>query len=392
MSHKIALVYDRLNTTFGGAEQVLLALHQLYPQADLFTSVYDPKKAAWAKIFRIKSSFLQSLPLASKLHRYLALLMPLAFESLDLSAYEIIISITSAEAKSVITRRDQLHLCYLLSPPRYIYHYQDAYLRQHPLLKLPLFYQIAKSCLKYLQNLDQQAIRRVDLLVPIAKIVAKRVKKYYDLDAAQILYPPIDQQFLSSSNEPDSKIEIPAVAYYLLVARLVPYKNVAFAIKACLKLGRRLIVVGDGPELRRLQEMIPVQQKNLIKFYPLSSSSDLKKLYQNCTALLSPALDDFGIAALEANLFAKPVIINKLAGAAEIIQDQIHGLHLDYQEDESLESGVAKLATAIEKIEKMTFETNLLVKNARKYDTTSFTRQFSEIVEEAYQAKLKGLL
>jgi len=392
MSHKIALVYDRLNTAFGGAEQVLLALHRLYPQADLFTSVYDRNKAKWASVFRIKSSFLQSFPFASRLHRYLAVFMPLAFESLDLSAYEIIISITSAEAKSVVTRRDQLHLCYLLSPPRYLYHYKDAYLRQHPVLRLPVFYQLAKILLTYLKNLDQQAIQRTDVIVPIANIVAKRVKKYYGQVVNKIIYPPVGQQFVQNDQKLQPSIAVPTTAYYLLVARLVPYKNVAFAIKACVQLHRQLVIVGEGPELQRLQKMVPAKEKNLIKFYQAANTLDMQHLYQNCTALLSPALDDFGIAALEANLFAKPVIINKLAGAAELIEDQVHGLHLDYQENEQLTDGANKLVQAMQKIEKMTFNANLLVKNARKYDTTSFTRQFSQVVEEAYQAKIKGLL
>src|SRR3989304_9837143 len=143
VSPSVALVYDRVNTPYGGAENVLLALHQAFPTAPLFTALYSPKHAPWAAVFpAVRASFLNRLPFLRTAHRWLAWLMPLAFESLDFSDYDLIISITSAEAKGILTKPDQLHLCYLLTPPRYLYQSKKHSLNSHWLLRLPLIHQL----------------------------------------------------------------------------------------------------------------------------------------------------------------------------------------------------------------------------------------------------------
>ncbi len=389
MSAKIAIIYDRATVTHGGAEQVLLALHKLYPQAALFTSVYDPKKASWAKAFVVKASFLQKIPLARKLHRYLAILMPLAFEFLDLSGYEIIISVTSAEAKGVITRRDQLHFCYLLSPTRYLYHYREEYLQKNHLLNFFPIRWLAQTALNYLKKWDQVAIFRPDLVTPIAKVVAQRAHKYYPrLQTAHIIYPPVDRGLLEEkpTNEDPSN---PVKDYFLLVARLVPYKNVDAAILACQRLGYHLIIVGEGPEKDRLKSLI---RTKLITFRSYLSQAELAELYRHCLAVLSPGLDDFSITALEGNLFGKPVVINQLAGASELITHRKHGLHFPYKEGDRLMKIANNLQNTLQDLTKMEFDSRQLQKNALKYDTNSFARNFGKALSQAYQAKKEGKL
>lgn len=386
MKAKIALVYDRANVAYGGAEQVLLAIKQLYPESVLFSSIYDRKTAKWAKKFIVKTTFLQKLPFAKNLHRYLAALMPFAFECLDLSGYDIIISVTSAEAKGVVTRRDQLHLCYLLSPPRYLYHYQDEYLKQNRLLRLPIIREIAKFALDYLKKWDQIAIFRPDLIIPIAEIVKKRAKKYYPgLELENVIYPPIDSSLLDhvGKNQPTDQEK-----YFLLVSRLVPYKNITSAILACQKLGFKLVIVGEGPEEEKLKNMA----SKLITFEKKLSQEKLANLYQNCQAVLSPGLDDFGIAALEANLFGKPIIINQLSGASEIIENNKHGIHLPYKEGDSLEKITNNLIESIKKLQKSSFDSKQLRKNALKYDTNRFVLNFDNALKKAYKAKIEGRL
>lgn len=385
---KIALVYDRVNTSYGGAEQILLALKKLYPQAVLYTSVANIKQAKWASNFVIKTSFLQQLPLASKLHRYLATLMPLAFECLDLSAYDIVISITSAEAKGVITRRDQLHFCYLLSPPRYLYHYSEAYLSQNHLLRLPIIHSIAKLLLKYLKKWDQIAIFRPDIIVPIADIVRQRAEKYYPkLTLAHTIYPPVDSSLLKCATK-ENQTNQNANSYFLLVSRLVPYKNIAPAILACQKLKHKLVIVGEGPDDKKLRCLATGSTTFMQKL----SNFELAKLYQNCQAVLSPGLDDFGIVAMEANLFGKPIIINQLAGAAELIADGKHGIHLSYQEGDQTEIIMNNLIASIQKLEISDFDPKQLSQNGLKYDTNNFASNFDQALQNAYQAKMKGKL
>lgn len=382
---KIAIVYDRLNTAHGGAERVLQNLLRLYPQATCFTALHDSKQAGWTKNWSVKTSFLQYLPGSKHLHRYLAPLMPLAFEQLDLSAYEIIISVTSAEAKGVLTRRDQLHLCYLLSPPRYLYHYRQEYLNKHPLLRLPGFRHLAQASLNYLQHWDQQAISRPDIIVPIAQTVARRAAQYYPtIKLAPVLYPPVATTLLKI------KPTLPKLKnYYLVVARLVPYKNVDAAILACQALGEQLVIIGQGPELSRLKAIAKPQ---LTHFFHNVNDAKLAGFYRQAKAVLSPGLDDFGLAALEANLFGKPVIINQLAGAAELIQAGKHGLHLNYQLGDPTEVIVQHLQQAIRQLKSHPFKAKQLEQNARKYDTTKFVRQFDKVIQQAYQAKLESQL
>lgn len=388
MKSRLALIYDRANTAYGGAEQVLLAIQKIYPDITLFSSVYDPQKAKWTKKFnQVQTSFLQKIPLTSKLHRYLAALMPFAFESLDLSAFNIIISVTSAEAKGVITRSDQLHLCYLLSPPRYLYHYQEEYLKQDRFLRLPFINFLAKLALNYLKKWDQIAISRPDLIIPIAQIVKTRAKKYYpQVKLENVIYPPIDTNLITHLDK-----NSPAIIrgdYLLLVSRLVPYKNIAPAILACQKLGKKLLIVGEGPEEKNLKSLA----NQLTLFKKQLSKKELANLYQHCQAVLSPGLDDFGIVALEANLFGKPVVINQLAGAAELITNRVHGLHLSYRTTDSTTKIVSNLVESIQKLKKIHFDVETLRKNALKYDTNEFSSNFDSALQKAYQAKIEGKL
>lgn len=386
MKAKIAIVYDRLNVAHGGAEQVILALQNLYPQATLFGSVYDPKEAAWANPFSPQTTFLQKIPLASKFYRYLAIFMPMAFEFLDLSAFDIVISVTSAEAKGVITRRDQLHLCYLLSPPRYLYHYQTEYLRKSRLLNSFFMRPLVKVALHYLKKWDQQAIFRPDLVIPIAEVVGKRAQKYYkNLEPAKVIYPPVDASLLTEVNATNETTE----DYLLLVARLVPYKNIDAAILACEKIGQKLVIVGEGPEAERLEKML---RTKLVIFRKKLSRAELAKLYQGCRAVLSLGLDDFSISALEANLFGKPVIINQLAGAAELIKHRKHGLHLPFTEGDQSRKISQNLIDSLSLLAKIKFEPQQLQQNALKYDTSKFALNFAKAVRAAHQAKIEGKL
>lgn len=386
MKARIALVYDRINTNYGGAEQVVSILKNFYPNAVIHTSLYDKKIATWANGYLIKTSFLQKIPFAKNFHRYLAALMPFAFESMNLSKYDIIISITSAEAKGVISRRDQLHLCYLLSPPRYLYHYQDEYLKQNKYLKLPIINSLAKKALNYLKNWDQTAIYRPDLIIPIANIVKKRAEKYYpELQLENVIYPPVNSSLLGFKNKRKAIIE---GQYLLLVSRLVPYKNIAPAILACQKMRLKLVVVGEGPEENRLKGMAD----KLIVFKKRISPEKLANLYQNCRAVLSPGLDDFGLAALEANLFGKAIVINQLSGAAELIKNEVHGIHLPYKEGDQIKTIANNLVESIKKLEKTEFDAKVLSKNALKYDTNRFVSSFNNALEQAYKAKKEGKL
>src|SRR5258706_16458730 len=181
-SIKVALVYDRVNK-WGGAERILLALHKIFPNAPLYTSVYDKKRAPWAQVFRVKTSFLQEIPFIKSHHELFPFLMPIAFESFSFDEYDFVISITSESAKGIITRPSTVHLCICLTPTRYLWSGYEEYFKNFFLRFL------TKPIVIYLRHWDKTASGRVDEFVAISKEVKKRIKKYYK-KKAKLLYPP----------------------------------------------------------------------------------------------------------------------------------------------------------------------------------------------------------
>lgn len=366
----VAIVYDRVNTPYGGAEQVLLALHQLYPTAPLFTAVYDPKKAKWATVFpQVIVSDLNKIPFFNQLHRWIPFLMPLAFESFDLEAYDIIISVTSAEAKGVMTKPAQLHLCYLLTPPRYLYQGREHSLQSHWLFKIPPIKWLAKLLLNYLTWWDQQAILRPDLIVPISQRVTQRIRTYYPtIKPAAVIYPPVAPALTKAVPLP-----IPQ-DFFLINSRLVSYKHLDQAILACAELDQNLVIVGSGPEKNNLEKLVKQLNKtNQIIFYQNINPEQLAYLYQHCQALLMPGEEDFGLVALEANSYGKPVLINSKSGAAECIDHTLHGCHISQEKAENIKQ-------SLELFTKTNFESTRLLKNMKKYDTNTFVNKFDQLV------------
>lgn len=369
---KIALVYDRVNTPYGGAENVLLALHQLYPEAPLFTSVYDPQQAPWANVFNVKTTFLQKIPGAKSHHRWLAPLMPLAFESLDLSEYDVILSVTSAEAKGVITRADQLHICYLLTPPRYLYSHKHSTVNSRFLTKIWPIRWFVQKLLQYLKWWDQVAIHRPDSIIPISQRVAKRVNKYYGIQLKKVIYPPVEVAQTTKNEKRKTK------NYFLIVSRLVYYKRIDLAITACLKLNQTLIIVGSGPELSHLKEIIPLKKKDLIIFEQNVTPKKLHTLYNECRAVLMPGIEDFGIVGLEANAHGKPALVNAKSGVAELILHKKHGLHIE-------KTTVKSLVGMLQTFEKIQFNPQLLIQNSLQYDTNIFMKKYEQSISQIIQ-------
>lgn len=373
---KIAIIYDRVNTRHGGAELVLTALHTAFPQADLITSVADLTEATWAQRFpRVITTWLQKWPGANHLHRWLALFMPLAFESLSLQNYDVILSVSSAEAKGVLTTPHQLHICYLLSPPRYLYHQQTELLEGHWLTRLPLLRQIADLALTYLRWWDQVAIHRPDVLIPLSNRVTQQLQDFYQYPHRKIdkvLYPPIQllPKLGNTTKLPTGLKNIPA-PYFLQVARLVPYKKVALSMEATALAQQNLVVVGEGPDFQKLTHLanyLNQQSASKITLLGTMTTEELNSLYQHCLGVLMPGEEDFGLTALEANAAGKPAIVYALSGAAEVIEAGKHGIHLKTQTQ-------AALAQAMKNLLQQPWSPQLLRQNAAKYDTNRFVAE-----------------
>ena len=356
---KIALVYDRVNK-WGGAEQILLALHEIFPDAPLYTSVLDLKNALWSKVFKkVETSFLQKFPWARSRHEYLATFMPIVFEAFDFSDFDLVISVTSEAGKGILVKPPTKHISMVLTPTRYLWSGYDIYFR-NPILKF-----FSKPFINYLKKWDVIASQRPDKLVAISEEVQKRIYKYYKR-SSKIIYPPVDLNKLASLKESN----VSKKNYYLLVSRLVPYKKVELAIEAFNKLGKKLIIVGGGNSEKKLKK---IAKKNII-FLGIVESKNLAILYQEAKALIMPQEEDFGIVSIESQFFNTPVIAYKKGGSLETVINNKTGIFFQKQTVDSLMS-------AVKEFEKHKFLEKDLLINSRKFSKEVFNKKILSIIK-----------
>lgn len=363
---KIALVYDRINK-FGGAERVLKILHHIYPQAPLFTAVYHPQKAGWAADWDVRPSFLDKFPFAKSTHELYPWLTPLAFESFDFTNFDLVLSITSAEAKGVITKPQTLHVCYCLTPTRYLWHDRKTYESSIPAFIRPVIKPVFSSLLKW----DQIASQRPDKYIAISKTVKNRIKSVYRRDA-HLIYPPVNTNKFKKRQRSD--IPLHFKKFYLTVSRLVPYKRIDLAIEASNRLKRNLIIVGTGLNMRKLRSIAGPT----IYFAGKLTDEELILYYQSCDALIFPQEEDFGISVVEAQSAGKPVIAFQKGGAREIIKEGKTGIFFS-------EQTVDSLMEAIKKFEETSFSAQSCQQVAKQFDQQIFQELFTIKMEELWQ-------
>ncbi len=365
---KVALVYDRVNK-WGGAERVLLTLHEMFPSAPLYTSVYDREKAPWAKVFpKVHTSFLQKIPFAKGNHEFLGTFMPIAFETFNFSGYDLVISVTSEAAKGIITRPPTKHICICLTPTRYLWSHYEAY------FKGQAFKGIAKPFVDHLRRWDKIAAQRPDVMVAISNEVKHRITKYYGRGSA-VIFPPVGTKKFQAPNlesQTNPKPKIQNRKYYLVVSRLVPYKRVDLAISAFNKLRLPLVVVGTGSQEFKLK----FESKKNIKFVGEISEKELRKYYQNAKALIMPQEEDFGIASVEAQACGTPVVAYKKGGALDTVIVGKTGIFFTEQTAESLENSLKNFN---ELIHQRNFS-EACVENAKRFSKEIFKRRLSALL------------
>ena len=354
---KVALVYDRLNK-WGGAERVLLALHKLFPSAPLYTSVYDKEKTPWAGVFDVRVSFLQKFPFAVH-HELYAPLMALAFESFNFDGFDLVISVTSEAAKGVLTKPGTTHVCYCLTPTRYLWSSYKEYFK-NPVLRF-----ISKPVVSYLKFWDKIGSSRPDAFIAISKEVQFRIKKYYGKDST-VVYPPVEIKNINLKNQNSATSN-----YFLIVSRLVSYKRVDLAVRTFNQLKLPLKIVGSGHEMGKLKGFAG----KTIEFLGNLTDEELVRYYSGCRALIFPGLEDFGLTILEAQNFGKPVIAFRGGGALETILEGKTGLFFDEPTAESLRR-------ALERFNELKIDPEACRSQARKFSFEQFKKNFMEKIEE----------
>jgi glycosyltransferase involved in cell wall biosynthesis len=367
----------------GGGERVVETIASLFPSADLFTLFLDKEKLPPAlQKHKITTSFIDRSGVTRKAHRHFLPLYPLAVEMLDLSGYDLIITSDSGPMKGVLTDPHSTHICYCHSPMRYIWDGYSAYLRGMPRLTRLLFGVAAH----YVRNWEYAAAQRVDHFIANSNYVAERIHKYYRRDST-VIHPPINtsQSFLARKHED----------YYLAVGRLVPYKRTDILIEACSKLGRRLVIVGDGPEMERLKKR---SEKN-VEFLGEVDDCQLRNLYAQCRALLFAADEDFGMVPLEAQSYGRPVIAFGKGGSLETVigayppiraqklceNPPITGVFFGKQTAISLTEAIRSFESCEE-----VFLPHHIRLHARKFDTSIFVSRLRNYIDGVMKTPFKS--
>lgn len=359
---RIAIIHDYLNQ-MGGAENVLLTLHEIFPEAPIYTSFYRPE--AMPPVFQpldIRTTFLQKLGPFTRYPRHQLLLpiYPVAFERLDLREYDVVISNSSAWCKGVITRDDARHICYCLSPMRFAWNTRE-YLAGEQVGWLAR--KVLPIVLARIRAWDVAANARVDDFVAISRAVAERIRKFYNREAS-ILFPPVDTSLFSSSDRIDD--------YYLVVSRLVPYKRVDLAVQAFNRLGLPLRIIGDGRDRTRLEAMAEPN----VQFLGYVDDETRRHHLSRCRALVFPGEEDFGLVPVEAQASGRPVIAYAAGGALDTVVEGETGVFFPEQR-------VQSLCQAIERITTMTFCTERITAHAAAFDTSVFKEKVTTLIGSA---------
>lgn len=356
---KVALVHDWLNQ-YGGAERVLEVLHDQFPEAPVYTSMYEPTAMpASYRRWDIRTSFMQRLPLVKRRHQPFMALYPLAFESFDLTGYDLVISNASAFCRGVITSPATRHVCYCLTPTRFVWNYHD-YTREESVGGFAR--RVLPLVLGPLRVWDRLSADRVDDFVAISDAVAGRIAKYYRRPSI-VIHPPVDCASYQVAPE--------TADFFLIISRLVPYKRVDLAVRAFNDLGLPLVIAGDGRDRARLEKMA---QPN-VRFLGRVSETDLRDLYGRCRAFIFPGEEDFGLTPVEAQASGRPVIAYAAGGALDTVAPGKTGLFFHQRHPDSLAEAVRGFAEA-------DFDPQAIRAQALRFDTPAFRERLTAFIAE----------
>src|SRR5574337_504411 len=371
---RVALIHDWL-ITLGGADRVLLALHDVFPQAPVFVALHALGRLP--ESFRrldVRGTWLQRLPGATRRHRWLVPLMPFAFAHLNLHGYNVIVSSSHACAKGVIVPHGAIHVCYCHTPMRYAWDLPQEYLAATPAIVRPA----TRAALAWLRQWDRATAQRVDYFIANSHFVAGRIRQHYGREAT-VIYPPVDTEFFTPAEgvalphvpssahtprkEPDER------GFHLVVSRLVGYKRVRVAVEAFNELGRPLVVVGDGPERTRLKAVA----RGNVRVVGEVSDAVLRGYYRQCRALVFPGEEDFGMVPVEAQACGRPVIAYGRGGALESVADGVTGIFFEEQTPEAL-------AAAVRKADDVRWDGATIRRHAQRFSHQRFVKEITNFI------------
>lgn len=359
---RLALIHDWLSN-MGGAERLVINFKEIYPEAPIYTTVYNPDNLdSELKNIDVRTSFLQNKKGARTNHQKYFPFMPMAFESFDLKEYDIVLSSSTSCAKGVITKPTTMHICYCNSPMRYGWEFYYEYASDKKMSKLKKIF--LKYFMNYMRIWDVASSNRVDYFIANSENVARRIWKHYRRESV-VIHPAVRIKKFEISDVNDD--------YFLVVSRLVKYKRIDLAVQAFNQLGLPLVIIGTGPEACQLSKIA----KGNIKFLGRLPDETVKEYYSKCRAFIFPGEEDFGIAPLEAQASGRPVIAFGKGGALETVVEGRTGVFFEQQTVEALKG-------AINRFEKMEFNKIEIREHAKMFDEEIFKGKIESFINEKY--------
>jgi glycosyltransferase involved in cell wall biosynthesis len=368
---KVAIVHDWL-TTMGGAEEVVLALAEAFPGAPIYTSTYVPEKVPRFEKYDVRTTYLQRLPKPlKKLHKFLPTMRVKAFQKLDLSEYDIIISSSSAEAKQVRkTREDQIHICYCHTPIRYYWSHYEQYRKDPGFGKLNwLIRMLMPLFVPRMRQADYEAAQKVDYFIANSEAVRERIKEYYNRSST-VIHPPVNTRRFSPSRDRGT--------HFVTVGRQVPYKRHDLAVQACTELGIPLEVFGNGPEHDKLKRLAGPTIRFRTDRFGDASDDELNRSLATARGFIYCAEEDFGIVQAEALAAGTPVIAYGKAGTLDIINSEELGELFE-------EQTVDHVIEAIQRAQARQFYPSKLARAAKRFDKGLFITKMQKVVASVYK-------
>ncbi|WP_294429730.1 glycosyltransferase [uncultured Treponema sp.] len=363
---RVAIVHDWL-VNYGGAERVVEELLKIYPEAEIFTLVYDEKKMG--KIFpkeKVHTSFMQKWPFSTKLYTKFLSFMPKAFESFDLSYYKLVICSSSSCAKGVITSPLTPHVAYIHTPMRYAWDkYFDYKTRSGRITQF-----FMDKWMPKIRLWDYISSQRVDTLIANSNYISRRIKKYWNREST-VIYPPVNTDKLFPNYKPHED-------FFVVFSRFVPYKRIDLAIQACGNLKKNLVVIGSGSQEKSLKKLASSYKDSKITFTGRISDKEVMDYLQRCRALIFCAEEDFGIIPVEAQCCGRPVIAFGKGGALETVINGKTGTFFSHATVDSVERAINRF----EELEKDgAFDTNFIYQHAKKFSAERFAREIKECID-----------
>ncbi|MBU6448376.1 MAG: glycosyltransferase family 4 protein [Rhodospirillales bacterium] len=372
VEQRVAIVHEWL-ITLGGSEKVLVELLAMFPEADLFAVVdfLPAEHRAGLRGKSVKTSFIQCLPFAARRYKAYLPLMPIAVEQFDLSSYNLVISSSHAVAKGVLTGPNQTHICYCHSPIRYAWDLQHQYLRESGLTR-GIKSHLARLVLHYLRIWDVRSAAGVDLFIANSAYIARRIRKAYRREAV-VVHPPVDMEAFSLQNHKEN--------FYVTASRMVSYKRIDIIIEAFAKMpGRRLVVIGDGPDREKLRAL----GAENITFLGYQNDTVLKSHLQRARGFVFAAEEDFGILPVEAQACGTPVIAYAAGGALETVLPAGNSLGLPATGVFFAEQTPAAVCAAVTRFESLRFDPQNCRAWAERFSRMAFA--------EAMRAQIMAML